>query len=641
VTYEVQTQTYSYARQATRPLLLIGLAILAVSLLLRVAYPEADPPALISRDCITDEGQWAHNARNVLLFGKQQIDDYNPGLFSAYIYNVLLLASLKAFGITLTALRLPSIVLGWLTVVLLLLMVWREGGPRQSLIAATLLGFSNLHIIYSRTAFAESTLIFFLALALWLWTLRSKHPLFALMSGAAFVLMCLAKVTAIYVLPGIWLLAAAEVVRERLKREHALLFLIGGSLVAAAYAIFFIAPNFQDWLHYNLASGMDNEWPNRTSDLIRSVQKLLGSRFYTKAPILTALSLLAFAQMIFRTSKQGLERTIHDTSSIEVIGCSILIGYLFSVAFTIYQPERRFVPALLPMAMLSASVLDRGLASLKETMSNRMKAGEWFIILLPVFALVQALLFLIGMTVLKLEWIDLNSTSGPWFWLFKILPLLGLIWASLTFSRALWPVAIKRKLLGASWLAFIAIFSALALVPVLNSLSLFGLSTKAAFETAAIAMIAYCGLLFVAHRRDFRLSTLLLCSSLLIEGIQIATWLLQPTYTVKQVNQQLAQMIRHGEAVVTHYETVLLSSGAKVITYWPKAGFNANAYERFNPNYTLILRRDNWKDVLPGQMPAEEWPPPGSISAIKVKSFNLCPVPKRGPRFVLELYSLR
>jgi 4-amino-4-deoxy-L-arabinose transferase-like glycosyltransferase len=646
VTYRVHTyESFLDARQATKSSLLypICLAILAASLLFRAVYPDADPPALISRDCITDEGQWAHNARNALLFGKQQMDEYNPGLYSAYIYNALLYFSLNSFGLTLTALRLPSIILGWLTVVLLLLIVWREGGPRRSLFAAALLGFSNLHIIYSRTAFAESTLTFFLALALWLWTLKSKHPCFAFMSGAAFILMCLAKVTAIYVLPGILLLAAAEAVTGRLKRQQVLLFLVGGSLVIAAYALFFIAANFEDWLHYNLASGMDNEWPNRTSDLIRSIQKLLGSRFYAKAPLFTALSLLVVASMIIHASKHGLERAISRASSTEVIGCSLLIGYLFSVAFTIYQPERRFIPALLPMAMLSASFLDRGFTSLKETLSREERIGAvgWLVILLPPFVLVQALLFSAGILALKLAWFDINSPSGIWFWLFKILPLMALAWASLKISRASSLSAVRKKLLSASWLTFILIFSILALVPVFNSLLLFGLSTKASFKTIAIAAAVYCGLLFTAYRSGIRLSALLLCSSLIIEGAQITTWLLQPTYTIKQANQQLAQMIKRGETVVTHYETVLLSSSAKVVTYWPKAGFNANAYERFNPNYILILRRDNWKDLLPGEMPADEWPPPPGISASRITSFNLCPVPRRGPRFVLELYGLK
>ena len=54
-------------------------------------------------------------------------------------------------------------------------------------------------------------------------------------------------------------------------------------------------------------------------------------------------------------------------------------------------------------------------------------------------------------------------------------------------------------------------------------------------------------------------SPLLLGAFLFIEGIQISTWLLQPTYTLKEASTSLANVLTRDDTIVTHYETVLLS----------------------------------------------------------------------------------
>lgn len=141
--------------------------ILAAALILRVINLDADPSALISRDFITDEGWWAHNARNAVLYGQWRIDDHNLGLYSAFLYNLLLYFTFKLLGISFTTLRFLSAVAGWLSVLLTFLLVRREQSVRAALFASSLLGLSNLHILYSRTGFAESTMVFFLALMLW------------------------------------------------------------------------------------------------------------------------------------------------------------------------------------------------------------------------------------------------------------------------------------------------------------------------------------------------------------------------------------------------------------------------------------------------------------------------------------------
>src|SRR5712692_8598140 len=239
--------------------------LLAAALLLRVIKLDADPSALISRDFITDEGWWAHNARNALFYGQWRIDQYNLPLYSAYLYNLLLYLTFKLFGISFTTLRILSALGGWLTVVLVFLLVRHEINTRTAVFASVLLGFSNLHIEYSRTGFTESMLMFFLALTLWLWSLRRTRSLFAFVAGASLGLTVVTKITAIYFAPGVVLAAFGLAIKRTVSRRDALLFASGVMVSTAAYFLLFILPNFNEWLWFNVHNGSGSEWATRPS----------------------------------------------------------------------------------------------------------------------------------------------------------------------------------------------------------------------------------------------------------------------------------------------------------------------------------------------------------------------------------------
>ncbi|MFY9569976.1 MAG: glycosyltransferase family 39 protein, partial [Blastocatellia bacterium] len=221
--------------KTTKRAAIVVSGILVAAFLLRVINLDADPSAFLSRDFITDEGWWAHNARNAVFYGQWKIDDLNQGLYSAYLYNLLLYFIFKLSGVSFTTLRLLSAVTGWATVVVLFFLVRREVNIRAAVFTTALLGFSNLHIIYSRTGFVETTIVFFLALTLWCWSLRRVNQLFSLASGVCFGLMILTKVTAVYVVPGFIVLILVERIRRSINLRETLLFSGGAILVGAVH----------------------------------------------------------------------------------------------------------------------------------------------------------------------------------------------------------------------------------------------------------------------------------------------------------------------------------------------------------------------------------------------------------------------
>ncbi|MEP6637240.1 MAG: glycosyltransferase family 39 protein, partial [Acidobacteriota bacterium] len=612
------------------------LTILSVAFVVRFTHLDADPSALISRDFITDEGQWAHNVRNTLAFGKWQVDGYNPAPYSAYLYHQLLLFEVTTFGLSLTTLRMVSAVFGWLTVVVLFVWIRRETNMRTAIFAITFLGLSNLHVLYSRTGFVESTLVFFLVLMLWLWSLRQKHIAFGFLAGVAFGLMLLTKVTAIYIVPGLALWAAAEAIRKTTVKRDALMFFCGAALAGAIYTIGFIGPHLNDWLGYNLASGLDNEFPTRISDLASAVLRVIVWKLYARTPILTALTLVALGGVIIRISSIGLKNAIRQTSNIEIASLSLLLGYLFSIGLTVYQPERRFIPALLMMVVLSANVLDKGWTWVEEIADGRtmVRAGGWFAVLfaLPAIAIVE----------IKVAKAGLLSSIA--FGMLKAAAIVLLLVISRAISHTVGLSRLKRMLVTGSRVIFVVAFSALSLGLVYQSLTLLGFKAfelrTGRFAMPAMLMLAAVAIV-VAMWRKPQVASIVMAAFIFIEGVQVASWLARPTYTLKEANSILAGLIGTEQTVVTNYETLLVTSGAKVVCYWPKAGFNVDAFERFNPDYILILRRDNWKDYAFTEMPGDEWPPPTQRAPILIARFDLCPTPVRGPRFSLELYSLK
>ena len=519
------------------------------------------------------------------------------------------------------------------------LLVRREIGRRAALFATVLLGFCSLHIIYSRTGFTEGVMVFFLALTFWLWSLRRSHGFFALFAGISAGLMVVTKITAVYLIPGFVLAAAAAAIQRSVSRRDGLLFLGGVSLVGATCGALLVVTNFGGWLQFNVQNGVGTEWATIPSSLVDSIPRLLASPFYAEAPLITALSALWLCLFAVEVSRDGLTRAIRRAGELELASAMLLIGYLFVLSIVRYQPERRFIPALFLMVVLSAAVLEKGWASLEELAKrdSRMGAIGWFVVLfaLPTIGVLEAKARTFGAP---------SSTS---LWVTKLIIIGGLIALAVASSRGGLPDRFRKWLLIASRLIFVLLFFILSMGLIYKSLLFWGLAPDAwrAIDQrvllAGSGAVVACGVVLSRVIRNARRAApFLLSAFLLIEVVQISTWLLQPTYTLSEASESLAKTLTRNETIVTYYETVLIASGARVICRSTRRGFNVDAFETARPQYIAVLRRDNWRDYTLEEMPPEEWPPPAEFVPTKVAEYDLCPVRLRGPRFIVELYSL-
>jgi 4-amino-4-deoxy-L-arabinose transferase-like glycosyltransferase len=135
------------------------LATIVVALALRAVFPLSDPPWL-SPIGITwhDEGVWAHNARNKVLFGQWQLDQWNP-MYVSPVFTGLEYLSFSAFGVGLWQARVVSIVAGLVATFALAIGLRAMATPGVALTGALLLAVNFTWVMYSRVALLEATMV--------------------------------------------------------------------------------------------------------------------------------------------------------------------------------------------------------------------------------------------------------------------------------------------------------------------------------------------------------------------------------------------------------------------------------------------------------------------------------------------------
>src|SRR5688572_6466677 len=144
-------QTPGSSQPSRRWFALLCLAIVLGALALRLhglgdrmlSHPENFAPGLPMPEWVRFPPP-SHDVESVLR--GNLIDGHPPGYFLG------LLAWSKAFGASLTSLRLPSALLGALSVGLLALIALREGNRWTALLAAALLALHGHHLYWSQLA---------------------------------------------------------------------------------------------------------------------------------------------------------------------------------------------------------------------------------------------------------------------------------------------------------------------------------------------------------------------------------------------------------------------------------------------------------------------------------------------------------
>lgn len=144
------------------------LSLLLLLILPRVVALDADPPPALDWNpgIWTDEGFYTYTARNAVLFGHANLDEWNNRLLSPLLEGVQRFVFAQ-WGVSLISARAISVAASFLALVFFADALRRWFGPRIGWTALLLLGGEATLIFYNRLALLETPALALVCAALW------------------------------------------------------------------------------------------------------------------------------------------------------------------------------------------------------------------------------------------------------------------------------------------------------------------------------------------------------------------------------------------------------------------------------------------------------------------------------------------
>jgi|GEM_PF-1804365 len=309
-------------------------------LLPRIFDLRSDPPSDLSESggYFADEGFWTHNARNEVLFGRAELDEWN-NMYTSPLTHWPTLISFRLFGVGLIQARIFPVVCSLVSVMLLL-----YGLPGYaSVIAAVLFSISTICIHFGRLALLEAPVMLFL-LASWILFIRknvSMRDLFVsgFLAGCALGI----KMSVWYFVPAAALTIAISPPGD--TRIKPLIVFGAGVLSAGGLWLLLLGPNIRYFLQYTAYySSQQTPWFNNLSDNIRN--PVFFERFRT-APLAAGFMLFIAAGSLPAIWSK------HSSRAVLLPTIWFASGLLYLTTLS-YAPLRYYVPLIAPGIILIA-----------------------------------------------------------------------------------------------------------------------------------------------------------------------------------------------------------------------------------------------------------------------------------------------
>lgn len=346
---------------------LVAAVLVALAAFLRLVSLDADPPLRLDDAFFSDEGWWAHNARNHYLFGRWIRDDFNQGALLTPLHTGLLRASFGAFGLGLAQARAVSAAAGIATVVLVGGLLARSGAIPTALCAMALLAIDPFAVAHGRVALVEALPPALMLAAAWLAAPVAGPAWRPLAAGAVAASAVFAKINALVLLPAL-LLAVA--VHARL-RGGALLRrcgLLAAGMVAGAlpWLLGWLLPHLGEWRS-------EMAWASAANAVALDARILVHpfgigvsqtadggyrlARFLAQSPLAVPLALVWIVHASAEAARRGPAEALRGLCYAEILAAVWLAAGLGSFWLSNTFPERRYLVLLVPCAILGAHAL--------------------------------------------------------------------------------------------------------------------------------------------------------------------------------------------------------------------------------------------------------------------------------------------
>lgn len=277
---------------------------------------------------------------------------------------------MKVFGENNFAFRLPSAILGIVSVYLIYLIGAILYSENAGLLGAGLLGVTLNSVYISRTGMQEPYVIFFLLLASYLFLRALEKPRYLLWAGAAIGFGAEAKYNSLILIP-IFLTYLAIWRRDYFKNKYlwrgAAIFLLLFSPTIIYNFMLYRTAGHLDFQFSNFFGGRPEVWKiqpgKEIGALSERIQNFLPRLIATNSWLflsLIALSAVAFLAALFKDFKN----TLQNNKFLLLATC-----YLLTLLFII-GPSYRFLTMLIPFFALSAALFLSGILEHTNILEN-------------------------------------------------------------------------------------------------------------------------------------------------------------------------------------------------------------------------------------------------------------------------------
>lgn len=341
---------------------LVGLCVLLT--VPRLVALGADPPPGLMLDYLTDEGWWAHNARDHALFGRWIMDEHNEALFWAPLYTGALRVLYAVTGVGLVPTRLLAALAGLATCAVVYAFVRASHGWKAAALATLLLGTDYFFLTNNRIGYVESFQAVFMTAACLAIVAAGTRRSFAFAAGALVAASLMAKVSAV-VLGGIvlaywlvWLLlrrgSTGDVPAFAWSRPIDVAIGVAAAAVLA-YAIIQPDPAMLG-AKTEQRTGMTTSH-NPVLSLATLGLQLPNDRIATSGFVTGSLPLLVTALVL---AVHALAYRARPFDPLELMcWCWLAAGSIQVGLLRLWQPDRRYLFLVPPLAILAALELTR------------------------------------------------------------------------------------------------------------------------------------------------------------------------------------------------------------------------------------------------------------------------------------------
>ncbi|MCS7310478.1 MAG: glycosyltransferase family 39 protein [Armatimonadetes bacterium] len=375
---------------------IVSLIVVAAALAVwaRVVSLDADPDFRLcwSSGVLTDEGFYAHNARNVVLLGHARTNEFNNMVLSPLVHAAQA-AVFRLFGVGYPQARAISVVCSLLTLVVLFAGLRRAFGERAAWVGTLVLAWEHAYLMYNRMALLETPATLFLALSFYAWVRRREGLAWAALSGVMAVIACSIKSLCVFFLPAPLLASwwSGRTAGRDTRWEMAAIA-SGMAVAGMLYAGVWLLPHWREYRHMSDFYLTYQIMPRHLMDAYTDVRRALlnherGLMGYLIAhmPVTTLLALVTTLLAAF-----SLEERRRGDGALQFLLLWAWLGIAL-LAVIRYAPSRYYVPIYPALACLGALSIVR----LPETMRLVWRPSAWWAHLLRTLLLGYVIYFVI------------------------------------------------------------------------------------------------------------------------------------------------------------------------------------------------------------------------------------------------------